>query len=264
MCGIVDVEERIDFNLAVSSGQELSVTLDQYLDYALELPGTRAVGLFVETLRDPPALHRPRSRRRARGASRSSPSRSGARRSPPGSPSRTPARSPATTPAFDALCERYGVQRVGDMDELATALIMFAQPHPIGDGGLVSIHDSGGERQLAIDVADEMGVPFTQLAPASVRALEGTLDPGLPAVNPLDAWSAGGPDAHLKMQACMATLMSDPQAAFGAVIHDRVRRRRHLSRATSTICARVTRPRASPRSSSRTGRARARIRRSSA
>ena len=84
------------------------------------------------------------------------------------------------------------------MDELTTALIMFAQPHPMGDGGLVSIHDSGGERQLAIDLADETGVPLTRLTPASVRALEATLDPGLPAVNPLDAWSAGGPDAHLK------------------------------------------------------------------
>ena len=27
------------------------------------------------------------------------------------------------------------------MDELATSLILFAQPHPLGEGGLVSIHD---------------------------------------------------------------------------------------------------------------------------
>jgi acyl-CoA synthetase (NDP forming) len=221
MCGIIDIEERIDFNFAVSSGQELSVTLDQYLDYALEMTGTRAVGLFIETLRDPPAfiaaLEKARAKRipivaikvgRTVLAAKLALSHSGALT---GSDS-----------AFDALCERYGVQRVGDMDELATALIMFGQPHGVGEGGLVSIHDSGGERQLAIDVADEMGVPFTQLAPESVRALESTLDPGLPAVNPLDAWSAGGPDAHLKMQACMAALMSDPQAALGAVIHDRV------------------------------------------
>jgi acyl-CoA synthetase (NDP forming) len=221
MCGILDIEERIDFNLAVSSGQELSVTLDQYLDFALETPGTRAVGLFIEMLRDPPAfiaaLAKARERRipivaikvgRTALAAKLAVSHSGALT--------------GNDSAFDALCERYGVQRVNDMDELATALIMFAQPHSIGDGGLVSIHDSGGERQLAIDLADEMSVPFTQLGAASVQSLETTLDPGLPAVNPLDAWSAGGPDAHVKMQACMATLMSDPNAAFGAVIHDRV------------------------------------------
>ena len=60
MCGIVDVEERIDFNLVVSTGQELAVTIDEYLDYALEMPGTRAVG----------PVHRDgaRSRRPRRGA----------------------------------------------------------------------------------------------------------------------------------------------------------------------------------------------------
>ena len=53
MSGIVDVDERIHFNLAVSTGQELTVAMDDYLDFALELPGTRVVGLFMETVRNP-------------------------------------------------------------------------------------------------------------------------------------------------------------------------------------------------------------------
>jgi acetate---CoA ligase (ADP-forming) len=221
MCGIVDVEERIDFNFAVSSGQELNVTLDQYLDFVLELPGTRAVGMFVESVRNPRGFVAALEKARARGvpivalkvgrtalAARLAVSHSGALA--------------GNDAAFAAVCERYGVQRVHDMDELATALIMFAQPHPVAAGGLVAIHDSGGERQLAIDLADEVDVALTELAPATVHTLEGLLDPGLPPVNPLDAWSAGGADAHLTMQSCFAALMSDPQAAFGAVIHDRV------------------------------------------
>ncbi len=87
-----------------------------------------------------------------------------------------------------------------DMDQLATALIMFAQPHPVGPGGLVSIHDSGGERQLLIDLAHDADVPLTQLAPATTKKLASLLDPGLPPVNPLDAWSTGGPDYHVGMQ----------------------------------------------------------------
>ena len=105
---------------------------------------------------------------------------------------------------------------------LATTLIMFAQPHAVAAGGLVSIHDSGGERQLLIDLAHDAGVPLTQLTPASTRKLESQLDPGLPAVNPLDAWSTGGPDYHVGMQRCFATLLGDPGAALGAVVHDRV------------------------------------------
>ncbi|MGH8247782.1 MAG: CoA-binding protein, partial [Gammaproteobacteria bacterium] len=53
MSAILDVEERIDFNLAVSTGQELSVTLEDYLDYVVEQSETKVIGLFLETSRDP-------------------------------------------------------------------------------------------------------------------------------------------------------------------------------------------------------------------
>jgi len=107
------------------------------------------------------------------------------------------------------------------MDEMATALIMFAQPHPVAAGGLVSIHDSGGERQLLIDLADRIGLPLAEVSPATEKRLAQLLDPGLVPVNPLDAWSKGGPDYHTVMERCFAELMKDGQAAFGAVVHDR-------------------------------------------
>ncbi len=40
-------------------------------------------------------------------------------------------------------------------------------------------------------------------------------------MNPLDAWSAGGADSHQIMADCFATLLSDENAAFGAVVHAR-------------------------------------------
>jgi acyl-CoA synthetase (NDP forming) len=221
MCGIVDSEERIDFNLVVSTGQELAVSMDEYLEFALDMPRTRVVGLFMETARNPEGLVRAFAKARERRipivalkvgrselAARLTLSHSGAIAGQDGT--------------YDALFDRFGVQRVADMDELATALILFAQPHPVAAGGLVSLHDSGGERQLLIDLAEDARLPLAQLSPTTTAQLESLLDPGLPAVNPLDAWSAGGSDAHENMQQCFATLMSDPQAAFGAVVHDRV------------------------------------------
>jgi acyl-CoA synthetase (NDP forming) len=179
------------------------------------------VGLFMETARNPAGLVRAFGRARERGipvvalkvgrtelSARLTVSHSGA--------------IAGEDAVYDAIFDRYGVHRARDMDELATSLILFAQPHRLGDGGLVSIHDSGGERQLLIDLADDHGVPLTQLSPASARHLESLLDPGLPAVNPLDAWSTGGPDADVAMQNCLGVLMSDPQAALGAVVHDRI------------------------------------------
>jgi acyl-CoA synthetase (NDP forming) len=221
MCGIVDSEARIDFSLVVSTGQELAVAMDEYLDYALDQPETRVVGLFMETARNPEGLMRAFAKAHERGipvvalkvgrtelSARLTVSHSGAIAGQDG--------------VYDAVFARYGVHRVRDMDELATTLILFAQPHPVSAGGLVSIHDSGGERQLLIDLADDARVPLTQLSPASTAKLAELLDPGLPAVNPLDAWSTGGPDFHDGMQKCFAVLLSDPQAALGAVVHDRV------------------------------------------
>jgi acyl-CoA synthetase (NDP forming) len=220
MSGIIDCEERIDFNLAVSTGQELCVSMDQYMDYALEQPGTRVIGLFMETARNPAGMIRAFQKANDKGipvvvlkvgctelSARLAVSHSGA--------------ITGSDDAYQALFDRYGVQRVQDMDELATTLIMFAQPHPVATGGLVSIHDSGGERQLLIDLADDMAVPLARMEPHTESVLEALLDHGLPPVNPLDAWGAGGPGANKIMEDSLAALMSDPNAAMGAVIHDR-------------------------------------------
>ncbi len=220
MCGILDCEERIRFNFACSAGSELAVTMDQYLDFVLDLPETRAVGLFVETARNPQgfraALQKAAERRipivalkvgRTERAAQLTVSHCGAI-----------AGDDAT---YDALFDCYGVQRVRDMDELATALILFAELHPVGPGGLVSLHDSGGERQLMVDLCDEAGVPLTELRKETVAALAQVIDPELPAVNPLDAWSRGGPDAGKQMTQALTLMMQDPGTSVGAVVHDR-------------------------------------------
>ena len=220
MSGIVDCEQRLQFNFAVSSGYELTVSMEDYLDYALDLDETLVVGLFLETSRYPQKLiqaFRKASQRnipivvlkvgRTDLAAELAVSHSGALA--------------GSDQCYNAVFDRYGVQRVDDMDQLATALIMFAQTRQITQGGLVSLHDSGGERQLMIDLADSLQVPLTELQESTVTVLEGLLDAGLPAVNPLDGWGAGGPHAPVTMANCFTALMEDSGAALGAVIHDR-------------------------------------------
>ena len=220
MSGIVDCEQRIDFNLAVSSGYELTVSMEDYLDYALDLPETRVVGLFLETSRHPQKLVAAFKKASARNipvlvlkvgrtalAAEMALSHSGALA--------------GTDQSYSALFDRYGVQRVADMDQLATALIMFAQPQAAATGGIACLHDSGGERQLMIDLADQYSVPLAQLDAQTLARLKGLLDPGLPAVNPLDGWGAGGADAPANMAACFTALLEDQHVALGAVIHDR-------------------------------------------
>ena len=220
MSGIIDCDARIRINVAISAGNEIGVTMDEYLDFVLDLPETRVVGLFVETARNPAGFRAALARANERGipvvalkvgrtaeAAALALSHSGAM-----------AGDDAT---YEALFDRYGVLRARDQDELATMLVLFADCHPVGDGGLVTLHDSGGERQLMVDLARDARVPLTRLSEESVAELESVLDPELPAVNPLDAWSRGGPDAAEIMTRCLEIMMRDPGAAMGAVIHDR-------------------------------------------
>jgi len=220
MSGILDCEDRIRFNFAVSTGNELSVTMDQYLDFVLDLPETKAVGLFIETARNPEgfiaALQKARDKKipivalkvgKTEESARLTVSHSGA--------------IAGDDDTYDALFDYYGVQRVRDTQELVTTLILFAEFGVVGDGHLVTLHDSGGERQLLVDLADEADVPLTKLNDNTVKELEKILDPELPAVNPLDVWSRGGPNASKQYSECARLLLEDPNASIEALILNR-------------------------------------------
>ena len=220
VAGIIDCEERINLNLSVSSGSELTVGAEDYLDYVLHQQSTKVVGMFLETIRKPDqmiqAFQLAKERKipivvlktgRTEQSAELTVSHSGGLA--------------GVDDYYDALFEKYGVQRVADMDELATTLIMFDQPHTLATGNMVSIHDSGGERQLMIDIADQQGVEFAELEDGTTQKLKEILEPGLPAVNPLDAWGKGLEDADQIMADCITEMLDDPNASMAAIVMDR-------------------------------------------
>ena len=168
---LVDTDDRIDFGLAVSAGQELTTTAADYMDYALGRPETRVIGLFLETVRDPQGFAAALAKANARnipvvalkvgrsvGGARMAATHSGA--------------IAGDAAAYQALFERYGVASVDSIEELATSLMMFAQPHPVGPGGLATIHDSGGERALTLDLAEAAGVPYAEVSPETLSRVQ--------------------------------------------------------------------------------------------
>lgn len=216
---LVDAEARIDYALAISSGQELTTTLADYLDFALDQPETRVVGLFLEAARDPgrfvAALAKAQERNipvvalkvgRTRESAALALSHSGA--------------IAGDHAVYDALFERHAVGQVRSVDELAAAMMMLPAANGIGPGGLASTHDSGGERGLMVDLAAGAGVRFAGLSPETVARLEVALDPGLPPVNPLDHWGTGR-NYPADFEACFQALMADPDTALGALALDR-------------------------------------------
>ena len=219
MTAIVDCDRRLDFDLAVSSGLELSVCMEDYLEHALARDRTRVVGLFIETVREPRrfasllalALERSipvvvlkvgRSLEAARAVYSHSGALTGSDR------------------ALQAVLDRHGAQRVSSLDQLAASLLLFDRFGEVPAGGLVTVHDSGGERGLLLDLAAEAGVPFARLGADTLAGVAARLDGDLPAENPLDAWSTGR-DWAATMQGCLADMMADPAAALGALVCDR-------------------------------------------
>jgi acetate---CoA ligase (ADP-forming) len=211
-------DRGLRFNLVVSAGMELVTTAAAYLDHALELPSTRVVALFLETVREPAAFRAALAKAAAYGipvvalkvgrgpaARELVAAHSGAMAGEDG--------------AYQALFDAYGVARVRSLDELADTCELLAAGRRAFPGGLAAIHDSGGERAHLVDLAEELGVPLARISAATRSRLAAVLEPGLPATNPLDAWGTGN-DADAIFAACIRALLGDPDTGALAVALD--------------------------------------------
>lgn len=213
---------RLEYSLAVSSGQELVTTTADYLGYALSRPETRVVGLVLETLRDAPGL----AAALAHAAEIDVPVVALTVGSSTRGRDLVEAHSGAiagSDAAWEAMFAAYGVHRVDDLGELVDSLECFAVGRRVRRraGGVATVHDSGAERVLAADVAESLGVPFAPLSEGTVKRLGGLLDPGLEPTNPLDVWGAGH-DPESLFADCLVALADDDEVDVVALAVDLV------------------------------------------
>ena len=122
--------------------------------------------------------------------------------------------------ALDAVLAEAGAVRVHTFAELAATLLLSGHARELAPGGLVTVHDSGGERSLLIDLAERAGVPLAVPGEATRARLAARLGEAVTAENPLDAWDAapGWPGAAREG---LVALLSDTGAALGALVCDR-------------------------------------------
>jgi acetate---CoA ligase (ADP-forming) len=206
------------FNLAVSTGQEVTTTMADYLRYALAVPSTRVAALFLETVRDPEGFRQALEE----AAARDVPVVALKVGREPAAREMVAAHSGALAgedAAYEALFDAHGVLRVGTLDELADTVELLAAGRRAAPGGLAAIHDSGGERAHLIDVAARVGVRFADVSAETRDRLAARLEPGLPAANPLDAWGTGR-EYEAIFADCMRALLEDPGTAGLAFVVD--------------------------------------------
>ncbi len=208
----------VHFNYLISSGNEMVTTLADYMQFALNEPTTRVIGLFMETVRDPKtfvaALQTAAERdvpivalkvgRTERGAQLAQ-AHSGAL-----------AGEDAT---YDALFKYYGVQRVKSPDEMMDTLELFARGFRTPTKYISSLHDSGGERGLLVDLAEQEHVQFAPINETTTKRLSEILEPGLAPVNPVDAWGTGNNYDKIYRD-CLLALDADPATGLNVFAVD--------------------------------------------
>jgi acetate---CoA ligase (ADP-forming) len=211
--GICHNDKRLGWALAVSAGQELTTTIADYLDFALEMEETRCIGLFLETVRDPAnfvaGLEKARTKdipvialkvgKTAASAAKAV-SHSGA--------------IAGNHAAYAALFDKHNVIEVETLDDFANALRLYSGPRRMAYGDIATMHDSGGLLELTIDLAERRGVPFAAISDETKAKLGARLDAGLEPSNPLDAWGTGK-DYEAAMGDMITALADDPATACG-------------------------------------------------
>ena len=179
---------RVGLRCVVSSGAEAVTDAADYLRFFAEDEGTRAVGLFLETVRRPAAFVEALARcaeagkpvvclkvGRSEAAARAALSHTGA--------------IVGSGRAFSAVLRRHGAIEVDDFHELVESLEILGRSRWPRGRRVAAVSESGGECGLLADQAEAAGMPFAPLPPSLAEALRerfpNYLDPG----NPLDAWA---------------------------------------------------------------------------
>src|SRR5829696_5614640 len=215
---LLHAQRGIRFNLAVSTGQELVTTMADYMLYALERESTHVISLFLETIRAPEDFRLALEA----AAERDIPVVALKVGRTPTSRRLVTAHSGALAgddAAYEALFDTYGVARVGTLNEMADLVELLGAERRAAPGGLATILDSGGERAHLVDAAADLGIPLARPSEETLRKVAARLEPGLPAVNPLDAWGTDNDPYNIFLE-CSRYLADDPDTGAFAYVVD--------------------------------------------
>ena len=183
-------ERGIGFSYAVSSGNEVSLDLVDYLSFLVEDAQTKVILLMVEGIRRPKefmavaaealAKNKPilvvkigRSER----AKRQAISHTGALA--------------GSDDVFDAVCHRLGLIRCPTLEDLTeTTLAFLPGRYPRGQHVAIVVN-SGGMKGILLDHLEEVRVELAQLNDATQKAIRPLIPAELAVENPLECGVAG-------------------------------------------------------------------------
>ncbi|RNL60806.1 CoA-binding protein [Nocardioides marmoriginsengisoli] len=199
----------------VTTGNEASATVSDYVAHYAEDASTEVIGVFIEGLRDADkfaaACRLARSRGKAVVVLASGRSESGRR----AAMAHTGAISGGSA-ALDGLLATSGAIRVDDLDELRETLLLFSAlaGRTPAAAGVATLSISGGACGLTADTAEAVGVDLPVFGPETTAELVAVLPDFAAVNNPLDVTGAAAEDPEI-LGAALRVAAADP--AIGLV-----------------------------------------------
>lgn len=204
-------DPRLHFSFSCHSGLESTVTLSDLIEYSVSLDQTRAIGIYVETVRDTEGLASALDAAAEKGipvvainAGRTQASRA--------QMLTHAGRMAGDQSALESLFRRYGVARTVTPDEWWTTLSLLGGPRRMASGGIAAVMDSGGGLAMFLDYASDLGVPIAQVSEATQARLREILGFDGDLGGALDFW-VGDADRHARTENLLTALAADEDTA---------------------------------------------------
>jgi acyl-CoA synthetase (NDP forming) len=208
---------NVGLSYLVTLGNEAMITAGHVLDYLVDDPGTQAIAVFMETVRDPETF-----RRAARRAVQAGKAIVVLKAGSSALSARTAA---AHTGALvgddrviDAVFADLGVIRVDSIEDMLITAGAAAALGRLDRPGIGIVSISGGACDIVADRADDLGADLPQLAPSTRDALAAIMPAYGTVQNPLDVTGAAVIDPTIFTRSIEA-MSADPSIGVIGVVN---------------------------------------------
>ena len=207
-----------DLGLAciIATGNEVDLDAGAFVDHLVDDPNTRAIALFIETVRQP-ARFLAAARRAFAAAKPVVVLKVGASEATSKAAAAHTGALVGNDAVFDGICRQQGIIRVRSLEELLATADIAGRTGVLRAGGLAILSNSGGMCEIAADTAAARGIEVPPLTDDVARRLRDAL-PGFGTPhNPLDL--TGGVEPANCGDAVRLLALQDTTAAVLCVLY---------------------------------------------
>lgn len=186
-------QQDVGLSHVVATGNEADLDASDFARALVDDPATRAIAMFIETVRTPAAFLAAAEAAFAAGkplvvlkvgasevAVQSALAHTGAL--------------VGDDRVFDGICRQFGIVRTRSIEELLAIADIAARAGQLRPGGLGMVTNSGGVCEIAADTAAARGMTFPPLSGAAAEAVRASIPGFATPHNPLDLTGAISPE----------------------------------------------------------------------